>query len=97
MPEKTPEELVTEHQCRDFAQHEQMFKMISDNHKQVKVYIEEDLLWKKSIQPVIDAFNTVSTSGKFINKCIMVTSKIVIAIGSIILAVYAIKEWIRKP
>ena len=50
--EQTPEELVIEHQCVDFAQHEKMFKMIANNHQQVKEYIAEDLKWKKSIQPV---------------------------------------------
>ena len=94
--EQTPEELVIEHQCVDFAQHEKMFKMIANNHQQVKEYIAEDLKWKKSIQPVLDAFNTVATSGKFLNKCIMVTSKIFIAIGSVIIAILAIKEWIKR-
>jgi uncharacterized protein YoxC len=73
-----------------------MFKMIADNHLQVKNYIAEDLEWKKSIQPVIDAFNTVSTSGKFINKCIMTTSKLAIAIGAILFALYAIRDWFKR-
>ena len=96
MPEKTPEELVTEHQCRDFAQHEKMFKMIADNHNQVKNYIAADLEWKKSIQPIIDSWKTMATSGKFLNKCIIGASKLAIAIGAILFALYQIKDWFNK-
>ena len=88
--ENIPEE------CLDARQHEQIFKMIADNHKQVKDYIAEDFKWKKSVQPVIDAFNTVSTSGKFLSKCILLTSKLFIAIGSIIIAILALKEWFKR-
>lgn len=94
--EEIAKEAVIEHQSVDFSQHEKMFKMIAQNHKQVEVYIGEDLKWKEKIQPVIDAFNTVSTSGKFINKCIMTTSKLAIAIGAILFAVYAVRDWFKK-
>ena len=56
---------------------------IRNMDKKLDEYIESDLEWKKTVEPVVDAYNTVGLVSNFTNWL----SKVIISVGIIIAAV----------
>lgn len=56
---------------------------IRNMDSKLDTYIESDLEWKKTVEPVVDAYNTVGLVSNFTNWL----SKVIISVGIIIAAV----------
>ncbi len=54
----------------------------------IEEYIEHDLEWKKTVQPVIDAYTTVGRVGDFTAWA----SKVILAIGVIIGTIFGVHK-----
>ncbi|MFA5158513.1 MAG: hypothetical protein WC451_05010 [Patescibacteria group bacterium] len=66
-----------------------------DDKKHSEILKEIKLLSDK-VNPVVQAFNNYSTTGKIASKVVFKTAQFVIALGVIIGSIYTVKEWIKK-
>jgi hypothetical protein len=56
---------------------------IRNMDKKLDEYIQEDITWKQTVQPIIEAYNTVGLVGTFTNWL----SKVIISVGVIVAAI----------
>ena len=87
--EKLVNEIMEVHFQNDEKRYAITHEMIKENHQQVRDFIIR-------ADPVILAFNHISTTGKLTTKIIFMAAKLTIALGVIIGTIIALKEWIKK-